>query len=48
MAAVDLSGHGVVAHNRSCYQLWEHGDIEQQIAEMPLHRGLATIDVYQV
>ena len=48
MAVVDLLCHGVIAHDRACYQLREHRDVEQQTAEAPLHWGLSPIHVYQV
>ena len=45
---MNLTGNGVIAHDRTCYQLWEHRDVEQQIAEMPLYRGFTTIDINQI
>ena len=48
VAVVDFSCHEVVAHNGTGNQLREHGDVEQQAAELLLHGCLTAINVNEI
>ena len=47
-AVVDFAGDCIVAHDGSGNQLWEHGDIEQQVGVALLGRSLKAVDIDQV
>lgn len=48
MAAVDFLSHGVIPHDGACYELREHGDVEQQVEEVALRGRLAPVYVDKI
>lgn len=48
LPVVNFLSHRAISHNRARNKLWKHTDIEQQIAEMTLHRRLLAINVDEI
>ena len=47
-AVTNLMGHSAIPDDGTGNQLWEHRDIEQQMAKIALHGRLLTIDIHQI